>query len=107
HLILSDHEGQVDFWDVGTGRRVKQLQKSHLGGINCLAQSADGRWLAGGRTSQDVRLFDLSTGKVVRDMSLGDNSDAKYGDKVQRVAFDPAGRVLFGLSNKTGVTAWE
>ncbi|HJZ92660.1 MAG TPA: sigma-70 family RNA polymerase sigma factor [Gemmataceae bacterium] len=108
HLIVSDHEGQVDFWDLATGRRVKQIQRSHLGGINCLAQSADGRWLAGGRTSQDVRLFDLSTDKVVRDMYLADNSDStKYGDQVQRVAFDQSGKVLFSSSEKTGVTAWE
>jgi RNA polymerase sigma factor (sigma-70 family) len=107
HLILTDHEGQVDYWDLATGKRTKQLQASHLGGINCLVESADGRWLAGGRTSQDVRLFDLSTGKVVRDMYLGDNSDARWGDLVERVKFDAAGQVLFSTSRKTGLTAWE
>ena len=108
HVILSDHEGQVDFWDLATGKRVKQIQKSHLGGINCLGLSADGRWLAAGRTSQDVRLFDLSIEKVVRDIYLADNSDAtKYGDQVQRVQFDSSGKVMFSSSDKTGVTAWE
>jgi WD40 repeat protein len=108
HVIVSDHEGQVDFWDLATGKRVKQIQKSHLGGINCLGLSPDGRWLAGGRTSQDVRLFDLSTEKNVRDMYLADNSDAtKYGDQVQRVAFDASGKVMVSASEKTGVTAWE
>ena len=107
HLIVSDHKGQVDFWDVKTGRLAKQLQPSHLSGINCLAQSADGRWLAAGRTSQDVRIFDLSTGKVVRDIALGDDSDAKWGDQVLRVAFSSDGKVLFTGSNQTGVTAWE
>lgn len=108
HVIISDHEGQVDFWDLATGKRVKQIQKSHLGGINCFGLSPDGRWLAAGRTSQDVRLFELSTDKVVRDMYLADNSDAtKYGDQVQRVGFDPSGKVMFSSSEKTGVTAWE
>ena len=107
HLILTDHEGQVDYWDLAAGKRVKQLQKSHLGGINHLAESADGKWLAGGRTGQDVRLFDLTTGKVVRDMPLGDNSDVKWSDPVQRVAFAPDGKVVYSTSEKTGLTAWE
>ena len=108
HLILSDHEGQVDFWDLATGQRTQQIQPPHLGGINWLAQSSDGKWLAGG-TSQDVRLFDLSTGKAVRDMYLGDNSDAKWSDTVKiRVAFAPGGKVLLSTSSKTpGVTAWD
>jgi WD40 repeat protein len=107
HLILTDHEGQVDYWDLATGKQVKQLQKPHQGGINWLAESADGKWLAGGRTSQDVRLFDLTTGKVVRDIPLSSNADDKWNDQVQRVAFDPAGTVLYCTSEKTGVTAWE
>ena len=107
HLIVTDHEGQVDYWELATGKRVKQIQKPHLGGINDLAESADGKWLAGGRTSQDIRVFDLTTGKVVRDMPLGDNSEAKWGDQVQRVAFAPDGKVLYSTSEKTGLTAWE
>jgi WD40 repeat protein len=106
HLILTDHEGQVDYWDLATGTRVKQLQKPFQGGINHLAESADGKWLAGGRTSQDVRLFDLSTEKVVRDMYLADNGPDRWNDQVQRVAFSPAGVVVYSTSAKTGLTAW-
>jgi RNA polymerase sigma factor (sigma-70 family) len=107
HLIVSDYEGKVDLWDLATGRQTKRIQQSCAGGINCLAQSADGRWLAAGATSQDVRLFDLSTGQVVRDMYLGDHSAATWGDPVKRVAFAPGAKVLFSSSAKTGVTAWE
>lgn len=107
HLILTDHEGQIDSWDLATGKRVKQLQKSHLGGINHLAESADGKWLAGGRTGQDVRLFDLTTGKVVWDRPLGDNLEAKWSDPVQRVGFSPDGTIVYATSQQTELTAWE
>jgi WD40 repeat protein len=107
HLILTDHQGQVDFYELATGRRVKQLQKPFQGGINDLVESADGKWLAGGRTSQDVRLFDLTTGKVVRDMYLADNGPDRWNDQVQRVAFAPDGSVVYCTSPKSGLTAWE
>ncbi|HKB02418.1 MAG TPA: sigma-70 family RNA polymerase sigma factor, partial [Gemmataceae bacterium] len=106
-LIIADHEGKVDLWDLATGRRTVQIQGSHPGGINCLAQSADGRWLAAGSTSQNVRLFDLSTGQVVRDMNLGADAEAKRADVFERLAFDPAAKVLFSTSDRTGVTAWN
>jgi WD40 repeat protein len=107
HLILTDHEGQVDYWELATGKMVKQLQKSHLGGINDLAESADGKWLAGGRTSQDVRVFDLSSGKVVGNWPLGANGSDRWGDPVQRVAFAPDAKLMYGTSEQTGLTAWE
>jgi WD40 repeat protein len=107
HLIVTDHQGQVDFYELATGKRIKQIQKPFQGGINDLAESADGRWLAGGRTSQDVRLFDLTTGKMVRDIYLGDNGPNRWGDQVQRVAFSPNGSVVYGTSQQTGLTAWE
>jgi RNA polymerase sigma factor (sigma-70 family) len=108
HLIVTDHEGQIDYWELETGRRVKQLQKSHLGGINDLAESADGKWLAGGRTSSDIRLFDLRTGKVVSDISLLGKPGVTWdNDPVQRVKFAPDGRVVYGTSAQTGLSAWE
>jgi RNA polymerase sigma factor (sigma-70 family) len=106
HVIVGDHAGALDFWDVSRGRRVKQLPGAEQGGINCLAQSADGRWLAGGRTSQDIRLFDLSTGRTVRDIHL-EKPEPVWSDHVVRVAFSPDGKVLFDSSARTGVTAWE
>src|SRR5262249_16758299 len=78
-VIVGDDGGALDLWDLATGRRVKQLPGAEQGGINCLAQSADGRWLAGGRTSQDIRLFDLSTGKTVRDIHL-EKPEPVWGD---------------------------
>jgi WD40 repeat protein len=107
HLILTDHEGQIDYWELATGKTVKQLQKSHLGGINDLAESADGKWLAGGRTSQDIRVFNLLTGKVLGNWPLGANASDRWSDQVQHVAFAPDGQVMYATSEQTGLTAWE
>lgn len=106
HVVVADHAGVVDFWDVGTGRRTSQLKGAEQGGVNCMAQSADGRWLACGRTSQDIRLFDLSTGKSVRDIHL-EKQEPVWSDHIVRVAFSQDGKVLYNTTAKTGVTAWE
>ena len=90
-----------------TGKRVMQVQSGKSGGFDCADVSADGRWLAGGRTTQDVQLFDLAAGKTERIFGLVDKPDPKGSDHVKRVAFRPDGKVLFTGSGKTGATAWE
>lgn len=107
HLIVADHEGRVDYWDLTTGKLANVLQPGKTGGIDCVAVSADGRWLAGGRTLQDVKLVDLRTGKEERIIPLVEKPDPKGGDHVKRVAFSPDGKVLLTGSQQTGVTAWE
>jgi len=106
HVIVGDHAGLVDFWDLRTGRRTKQLKGAEEGGVNCFAQSTDGRWLACGRTSQDIRLFDLSTDRVARDIHL-EKPEPVWNDHVVRVAFAPDSKTLYSSSAKTGVMAWE
>ena len=72
-----------------------------------MAVSADGRWFAGGRTMQDVTLWDLHAGKFERIIPLVEKPDPKGSDHVKRVAFSADGKVLFTGSGKTGITAWE
>jgi WD40 repeat protein len=107
NLIVVDHAGTLDFWDLANGKHVKQLQPGTRGGFNCVAVSSDGRWFAGGRTLQDVQFWDLTTGKLENTFGLVENPDSKGSDHVQRVFFHPNNKVLFTTSGKTGVTAWE
>jgi WD40 repeat protein len=107
HLIVCDHAGTFDYWDIATGKHVKQLQPGTKGGFNCVAVSSDGRWFAGGRTQQDVQFWDLTTGKLASTFGLVEKPDPKGGDHVQRVFFRPDGKVLYTTSGKTGITAWS
>jgi len=107
NLIVVDHAGNIDYWDLATGKHVKKLQGGRAGGLDCVAVSADGRWLAGGRTLQDVQLWDLTAGKLERFIPLVENPDTRGGDHVKRVAFSPDAKVVLSGSGQTGVTAWE
>jgi WD40 repeat protein len=108
-MLVADHGGTIDQWDLATGKLVKQLQKPGSGGIDCVTVSADGRWFAGGRTTQDVTLWDLAAGKPEKIIPLVDKAGGKSSgsDHVKRVAFNAAGTTLFTTSERTGVTAWE
>jgi RNA polymerase sigma factor (sigma-70 family) len=106
-LAVLDHGGNFDFWDLASGRHVKRLASGKAGGFDCVAISPDGRWLAGGRTTQDVQLYDLVAEKVERVIPLVEKPDSKGSDHVKRVAFRADGKVLYTGSGKTGVTAWE
>ena len=106
-MLVADHQGALDQWDLTTGKLVKRLQQQNTGGIDCVAVSADGRWFAGGKTGQDVTLWDLHAGKQERIIPLVEKPDPKGSDHVKRVAFSADGKVLFTGSGKTGITAWE
>jgi WD40 repeat protein len=107
NLIVADHVGRIDFWDLATGKHLKQLQPGNTGGINCVAVSNDGRWFAGGRTLQDAQMWDLSASKLVKTFGLVDKPDPAGSDHVQRVFFRPDGKMLYTTSGKTGITAWS
>lgn len=107
HLFVGDHATQLDKWDLTTGQKVQSLNPIMNGGINCLAQSPDGRWLACGRVVQDVQLWDLATGKVDKEILLEEKPLRNGNDQVSRVQFSPDGKVLYIASPKTGITAVE
>jgi len=107
NLIVVDHAGNIDYWDLSTGKHVKKLQGGRAGGLDCVAVSSDGRWLAGGRTLQDVQLWDLTAGKLERYIPLVENPDTRGSDHVKRVAFSPDSKVVLSGSGKTGLTTWE
>jgi WD40 repeat protein len=108
HLLVADHGGALDLYELATGKRAKAIISSvGMHGMDCVAVSDDGRWFAGGRTVQDIRLYDLKSGKEERVIPLVEKPDTKGSDHVKRVAFGPGGQVLYSGSAQTGTTAWE
>ena len=105
HVVIADHAGRIDFWDLATGKVAKQLQSAGKEAITSLAVSNDGRWLACGRKAPEVQLWDLSTGKVERVIRLVEQADRD--EFVQRVLFSSDGRVVFASINGVGPTACE
>jgi WD40 repeat protein len=98
-LATGEGYDQICLWDIvtgrGTGRLKIELQPQLLFVVSALAYSPDGKTLAAGYTSQSasaaqkayVRIWDISTGKVMRELLVQENS-------VDALVFSPDGGAL-------------
>src|SRR5262252_5917002 len=68
--------------------------------FNSVAFSPDGRWLASGSNDNTVKLWEASSGKLVRSLE-------GHQDSVSSVAFSPDGRWLASGSNDKTVRLWD
>jgi WD40 repeat protein len=105
-------EGQgrvsVAIWDVGSGKRVKQLKADALSYVRSLALSADGAWLATGQgvrsrtvvEPSDVLLWDVKTGRRVVTLRGHVNG-------VLTLAFHPNGKRLASGGSDGSVRLWD
>jgi RNA polymerase sigma factor (sigma-70 family) len=93
-------DGSVCFWDTATGKLVRTLATPHQPAYN-VAFTPDGRALATAGIGATVHLWDVATGRSVR----------QFGEAtcswMTRVAFSPDGRTLAVAGNDNAVSLWE
>jgi RNA polymerase sigma factor (sigma-70 family) len=82
-----DLPGEVGVWDLASRKRL--IHAAELKGVASVALSPDGRLLASGSWTGDVRLRELPSGKEVGDFKI---------PSVSRVAFSPDGALLAAAS---------
>jgi WD40 repeat protein len=61
--------GEVWLWDTRSGKRLSTLRR-HRGLVNSLAFSPDGKQIASGSSDETVHLWDVSTGKLRRVLTM-------------------------------------
>jgi WD40 repeat protein len=76
----------------GALARIGTVRLRHAPGALCLAFAPDGKTLASGGTDQTVRLWDLDTGKQVRQLG------SKLGE-VSCLLFSPDGKLLYAATD--------
>ena len=68
--------------------------------IICIAFSSDGRILASGSLDKTIRLWDVSTGKLLHTLT-------GHKEEVHSVSFDPDGRILASGSLDKTIRLWD
>jgi len=99
---------RVKLWEVATGRELRTVSEGS-GEIKSLAFSPDGKLLASGggshflnsgKPDKTVRLWEVTTGRELRTLSVAD-------DDVNSVGFSPDGKVLAAGSDDKTIKLWE
>jgi WD40 repeat protein len=95
----TDSQGNVTVWNVSTHKMYKHFLSGHTDQINSLAFSPDNKLLLTGSADKTARLWDLSTGQLLRILS-------GHTAAVTSVAFTPDGkRIITGSLDKT-IRTW-
>lgn len=91
----STEKGEVQFWDVQTGKQVKILTWEKASRIQSLAFSPDGKYLVTGEDEPSIRLWDVESGQTIRNDF--DHPDSR---RMQSVAFSPDGNSVAAASGQ-------
>jgi WD40 repeat protein len=115
-LLAAGSNGTIKIWEVSSGRELRTITREEpptlpghiatLGGISSLCFSPDGRILAAGGGSREVRTWDVNTGREL--LKFGVNAiDANV------IGFSPDGRTLvtqevfLGRGIEPVITVWD
>jgi WD40 repeat protein/tetratricopeptide (TPR) repeat protein len=99
-LALASHEGNVQLWDVATGK-LRETLKGHSSAVEAVVFSPDGRTLASGSGDQTVRLWNVETRRELMQLDPG-GVELGY---VRSLSFSPDGRHL--LAGGSGTAFWS
>jgi WD40 repeat protein/predicted Ser/Thr protein kinase len=99
-LFSSGHDAKISLWEVSSGTLLKQFEDGPQK-LECLALSANQRWLASGSWGGGLRLRDLHSSNP-HGQSL-----AGHFENINSVAFSPDNRYLASVSNDGSLRIWE
>ncbi|HEX6045441.1 MAG TPA: caspase family protein [Pyrinomonadaceae bacterium] len=91
--------GQVQLWDVASGREVGAL-KGHSRGVTKVVFSRDGKLLASGASDNTIRIWDVEAQRELRTL-VGHTSP------IESMAFTPDGRLLASASDDGSTFLWD
>jgi WD40 repeat protein len=95
----------VRIWDMTTGQKLQEWKPGSQAGIESLAFSPDGVWLAVG-VSDAVNILDVITGETVSTLSNPDGTMGYWG--VNKAVFSPDGaRLAVGTVGNPHLAVWD
>jgi WD40 repeat protein len=97
-LFAVSEAGKGKLISVATGNELYAFNAQ--GGSFCAAFSPDGKYVIGGTTAQFIQMWDVATGKHVRQFD-------RHTEIVRAVAFSRDGRFIFSGADDKTVRLWD
>jgi WD40 repeat protein len=98
--VAVSHEGQINFWDLGSKQRLATVGDKQNAAVLCGAVAPKGTLIAAGGKDGAVRVWDRRTGER-RSLLVG------HQDRVTTLAFSPDGKTLASGSWDRSVRLWS
>ena len=89
----------VKLWDASSGLPLATLNE-HLGSVNSVSFSRDGKFIAFASNDKTVKLWDVATRKVIKTLN-------GHSDSVNSVSFSRDGKVIASASSDKTVKLWD
>ncbi|HEU4834258.1 MAG TPA: caspase family protein [Pyrinomonadaceae bacterium] len=91
--------GQVQLWDVSTGRPVAVI-KGHGRGVSKVAFSRDNKLLASGASDNTIKIWDVATRAELRTLT-------GHTSAIESIDFSPDSRLLASASDDGSTFLWD
>lgn len=101
HNAIFQPDRTLRVWDARTGKELRRLDvETDWHWFSSVAFSPDGKNVAAGSERGPIRLWDVESGKKIRDF-LGN------GSPVTSLAFTPDGKCLMSSARRDGIRLWD
>ena len=97
--VIAANEQMLRAWDLATGRELRAVRLANPGNAFAQVFSPDRRLYATGGDDQQVRLWDVTTGALVRRISTG--------SKIYALSFNADGRVIASAGTGASIRLWN
>ncbi|KAF3934760.1 hypothetical protein ABW20_dc0108007 [Dactylellina cionopaga] len=94
----------VKLWDLGSSNPL-QILGCHDRSVTSVAFSPDGKWLASGSYGNAVKIWDLVSGHLLKDLQSDILDDTNLWRS--QVAFSPNGKLLLSCNFDSNFTGWQ
>jgi len=98
-IAIADTPGNVSVWKISTKQLINHFSAGHADRITSLAFSPDNKFLLTGSADKTARLWDISSGQLLRVFS-------GHSAAISSVAFSPDGKRIITTSLDKSVRTW-